>query len=442
MNFKVLVAEDEDITRKHLLYALKKEGYETVGVSNGREAIEQIALEHFDLLITDVRMPEMSGIELLEIVREKYYGLEVMVITGYGSIDSAVEAMKKGAYEYITKPFNLDELLLKVKNLHERSVLKRENIAFRTFYEMNRGTSVIARSQAMRKIVDAVEHMSDSECNVFLGGESGVGKGLIAKIIHFTSRRRNMPFISLNCSTLEPDLLAERLFGAETGAGTVAFGVRQGLVEVADGGSLFLNEISALSPEVQANLLRVIEDREFFRVGGVKPVKVNVRFIASSTRDMKKMAEGEFLENLFFKLNVMEIFIPPLRERKEDIEPLSIFFLQRHLGKSREKIKGFTKEAMDILLNYTYPGNARELENIIERSVILERDGLIAPSSLPRSIRMFRIDTFQPDRILTLEELTREYAEKIVALVEGDKARAASLLGIPEIDLRRMLKNK
>jgi DNA-binding NtrC family response regulator len=442
MNFKVLIAEDEDIARKHLLYALKKEGYEAVGVSNGREALGLIAQEHFDVLITDIRMPGMSGIELLVKVRESYHGVEVMVITGYGSIDSAVEAMKKGAYEYITKPFNLDELLMKVKNLRERSVLKRENVAFRTFYGMNRGTSVVARSQAMRKIIEGVEHMSDSDCSVFLGGESGVGKGLIARMIHFTSGRRNMPFISLNCATMAPDLLAEELFGVETGTGAADFKVRQGLVEVANSGSLFLDEISALPAGVQANLLRVIEDGEFFRIGGIKPVKVNVRFISSSTRNMKKVVGSTFMQDLFFKLGVMEVFVPPLRERREDIEPLSIFFLQRHCGKSGKEIRGFMKESMDILLNYTYPGNVRELSNIIERSVILERENIITPSSLPRSIRMFRIETFQPDRILTLEELTREYAEKIISAVEGDKARAASLLGIQEIDLRRMLKKK
>ncbi|MEJ2695784.1 MAG: sigma-54 dependent transcriptional regulator [Candidatus Sulfobium sp.] len=442
MNFRILIAEDEDITRKHLLYALKREGYETVGVSNGREALDYIEKERFDVLITDIRMPEMSGIELLEKVREKYYGVEVMIITGYGSIDSAVDAMKKGAYEYITKPFNLDELLAKVKNIHERSVLKRENVAFRNFYGMNRGTSVVARSQAMRNIIETVEHMSDSDCNVFLGGERGVGKGLIAKMIHFTSRRRNLPFISLNCSTIPPHLLAEELFGAETGAGTAGFKVRQGLVEVANSGSLFLDEISALPPGVQTGLLRTIEDGEFLRTGGVKPVKVDVRFITSSARDVKKAAGNAFLEDLFYKLNVMEVFVAPLRERREDIEPLSIFFLQRHCGKSCKQINGFTKESIDILLNYSYPGNARELSNIIERSVILETGDVITPSSLPRSIRMFRIDTFQPDRVLTLEELTREYAEKILITVEGDKARAASLLGITEIDLRRMLKKK
>lgn len=441
MSFKVLIAEDEDIARKHLLYALKKEGYEAVGVGDGSDALNLIEKEHFDVLITDIRMPGMSGLELLEKVRESYPGMEVMVITGYGSIDSAVEAMKKGAYEYITKPFNLDELLMKVKNLHERSILKRENVAFRTFYGMNKGTSVVARSQAMRKIIEGVERISDSDCNVFISGEGGVGKGLIARMIHFTSRRRNMPFISLNCATLSPDILAEELFGAAAGRGS-ASRVRPGLLDAAGSGSLFLDEISALPPGVQANLLRVVEDGEFFRPGVVKPVKVDVRLVSSSVRDIKKMEGSEILEDLFFKLGVMEFFVPPLRERREDIEPLCVFFLQRHCGKTGKEIGGFTEESMDVLLNYAYPGNVRELSNIIERSVMLERENVVTPSSLPHTIRMFRIDTFQPDRILTLEELTREYAEKIIASVEGDKARAASLLGIREMDLRRMLKKK
>ena len=207
MNFRILIAEDEDITRKHLLYALTKEGYEVVGVRNGREALSLIESEHFDVLITDIKMPEMDGIELLERVKERHYGIEVLIITGFGSIDSAVDAMKKGAYEYITKPFNLDELILKVKNIHERSSLKKENLAMRAFLGMDKGVSIVARSESMRKIVGVVEDLKDSDCNVFLAGETGVGKGLLARLMHATSRRRNMPFLSINCATLSEDLL-------------------------------------------------------------------------------------------------------------------------------------------------------------------------------------------------------------------------------------------
>jgi DNA-binding NtrC family response regulator len=443
MSFKILIAEDEEITLKQLLYALKKEGYEAVGAKNGLEALDLIEREYFDVLITDVKMPGMSGIELLERVKEKYPAIEVLVITGFGSIDSAVEAMKKGAYEYITKPFNLDELILKVRNIHERRNLKKENIALKTFFGMNKGVNIIARSQCMKKILDTVEGIRDSECPVLITGESGVGKSLLAKIIHFTSMRRNMPFLSLNCPALSEELLAGELFGQKEKAVTGAVRVKRGLLEIADSGSLFIDEIWDMPLALQARLLRFLESGEFFREGGEKPVRVNVRIIGAASHDLAgPVSEGRFLEGLYYRLNVMEIFIPPLREHREDIEPLGRYFLQKHLQESNKNITGFAKESVDLLMQYSFPGNVRELENIIERSIILEKGTLITPESLPRSIRMFQIETFPPGRIVTLEELTRDYADKVLELADGDKQRASELLGISEIELWKILKGK
>ena len=446
MSLKIVIAEDEDITRKHLLYALKKEGYEVFGARNGREALDLIERDHFDILITDVRMPEMSGIELLERVKSKFFGIEVLVITGFGSIDSAVEAMKKGAYEYITKPFNLDELILKVKNIQERRVLKKENAALKAYFNMKRGVSIIARSKAMQKIMGSVDDMRDSDRNVLLAGESGVGKSLLSRMIHFTSRRQNMPFLSINCATVPEETLEKELFGYEKSEGTDPVRVGQGLIEIADSGTLFLDGITELSLNLQASLLSVIETGELFRIGGAKSFKVNVRFIAATNNDIRGLiAQGKFMEDLYYRLNVIGIFMPPLREHKEDIEPLCIFFLQKHLcesDKSDKNISGFTKEAMDILKDYSFPGNVRELENLVERAVIIEKGSLITPESLPRSIKMFRIDTFHSDRIQTIAEITRDYAEKVLALVDGDKVKAAELLGISEISLWKILKEK
>ncbi|MCL4476485.1 MAG: sigma-54 dependent transcriptional regulator [Nitrospirae bacterium] len=442
MNFKILIAEDEEITLKHLVNTLKKEGYDVTGSRNGREALEQIT-DHFDVLITDIKMPEMNGIELLEKVKEKDPEIEVMIITGFGSIGSAVEAMKKGAYEYITKPFDLDELILKVKNIHERKVLRKENVALKAYFGMNKKISIIAKSESIKNILTVIEGIKDSDCNVLLTGETGVGKSLLAKIIHFTSRRQNMPFLSINCATLTEELLASELFGHEKGAFTGAVRTKQGLVEIADSGTLFLDEISEMAPNLQAKLLKVIEEGEFYRVGGTRAIRVDVRFIAATNQPVRRLiAEARFREDLYYRLNVMEIFIPPLRERKDDIEPLSSYFLQKHLPKSNKKITSISKEAMDILLHYSFPGNVRELENIIERAIILEKGLVITSESLPQTITMFQIETIEPGKIKTIDELNREYAEKILDMVGGNKSRAAELLGISRTTLWRVLKEE
>ena len=441
MGLKIIIAEDEDITRKHLVHALKKEGYLAVGARNGREALELIQQEYFDVLITDVRMPEMSGIELLEEVKKGYPAMEVMIVTGFGSIDAAVEAMKKGAYEYITKPFNLDELILKVKNIHERKILKNQNLFLRTFLGMHKGVSVIARSEGIQKIMKSVEGMKDSDCHVFLTGETGVGKGLLAKIIHFTSRRQNMPFLSVHCTALSEEALASELFGHEEGAFPGAETTRQGLIEISDSGTLFIDDITEMSPRIQAQFLKVMEEGEIFRAGGKMPIRVNVRFIAATHRNIREqIAQGTFREDLYHRLNIMDILVPPLRERKEDIEPLCTYFLQKHLSESTKKISGFTQEAMDILMDYSFPGNVRELENIIERAIILEQGTHITPQSLPVSIKKFRIDTFSPEGIKTIDELTKDYTTRVLEMVDGDKRKAAALLGISEMTLWRILK--
>lgn len=443
MTFKILVAEDEEITLKHLLNTLRREGYEVTGVRNGREAIELLQKERFDVVITDIKMPEMSGMEVLDKAKEIDQDTEVLIITGFGSIGSAVEAMKKGAYDYITKPFDLDELIIKVRNIQERKALKRENIALKAYFAMDKRISIIAKSKSMQDILNTVENIKDSDCNVLITGETGVGKSLIAKIIHFTSKRQNMPFLSINCATFTEELLASELFGYERGAFTGAVKTKQGLVEIAHKGTLFLDEIAEMSPNLQAKLLKVIEEGEFYRLGGTRPIRVDVRFIAATNQDIRMaISEGKFRKDLYYRLNVMEIYIPPLRERKEDIEPLANYFLKKHLSETNKKIKGFTEEAMDILKNYTFPGNVRELENIIERAIILERSDMITPESLPQTLRIFHIETFKPEKIKPLSEITKEYAERVVEFFGGNKSKAAEALGISRTSLWRILKGE
>jgi|Deesub1362A_J573_1020465.scaffolds.fasta_scaffold00093_112 DNA-binding NtrC family response regulator len=443
MAFKVLIAEDEEITRKHLLRALQNEGYEVEGTGNGLDALEKVEKDSYDVLIADIKMPGMDGIELLSRVKKIAPETEVIVITGFGSINSAVEAMKKGASDYVPKPFDLDELILKVNKVYDQRILKRENIALKTFLNIQKDISIIAESESMKNIIEIIQSIQDSDCSVLLTGESGVGKNLLAKIIHFSSPRKDKPFLSINCATFTEELLASELFGHEKGAFTGAVAQKQGLIEIADTGSLFLDEIAEMSPGLQAKLLKVIEEKEFFRVGGTKPIRVDVRFIAATNQNIAGMiASGRFRRDLYYRLNVMEIYIPPLRERKSDIEPLSRFFLKKHLPDYRKNITGFTKEAMEILKNYSFPGNVRELENIIERAIILEKGSLITPDSLPQTIKMFQIETLEPDKIKPVEELVKEYVRSVVELLGGNKAEAARLLGISRTSLWRMLKNE
>jgi len=443
MAFNILIAEDEEITLKHLVSVLKKEGYAAKGVPNGADALQMMESDRFDLLIADIKMPGLTGIELLEKIKEKQIDAEVIIITGSGSIGSVVNAMKKGAYDYVTKPFNLDELLLKVRNIRDQRALKKENIALQAYASADRKISIIAKSAVMSNILHVIDGMKDSDCNVLLTGETGVGKSLLAKIIHFTSRRQGMPFLSINCATLTEELLASELFGHEKGAFTGAVKTKQGLVEIADTGTLFLDEIAEMAPSLQAKLLKVIEEGEFYRVGGTKPIKVDVRFIASTNQNVRSViSEGRFREDLYYRLNVMEVAIPPLRDRKDDIMPLCTYFLEKHLPGSRKKIGGFTKEARDVLVHYSYPGNVRELENIIERAIILTKDDLITPDSLPQTIKMFQIETIEPDNVKTIEELNKDYAEKVLDMFGGNKSKAAEMLGISRTSLWRILKQE
>lgn len=444
MSLKILIAEDEQITLKHLIYALEKEGYTVSGVADGAAAMERLKEEHFDVVITDIKMPGMDGITLLERIKNEWPETEVIIITGFGSIDSAVEAMKRGAFDYITKPFNLDELILKIRKIFEKKSLENQNIALRTSLGIDRDLpTFIARSKKMLQIVDIIKSISQSDCNVIITGESGTGKGLVAKLIHYTGMRRNEPFLAINCAIFTEQLLASELFGHEKGAFTGAVTTKKGLIEIAHRGTLFLDEIAEMPPALQAKLLKVIEDKEFFRVGGTRPIKVDVRFIAATNQNLRDLIEkGSFRKDLYYRLNVMEIYIPPLRERREDIPPLSRYFLQKHARSANRNIKGFTREAMEILKSYSYPGNVRELENIIERAVILEKTPYIRPESLPVSMQLFKIETVSPETIKTVDELTREYAQKVLELVDGNRTKAAEMLGISRTSLWRILKEE
>jgi len=386
-------------------------------------------------------MPGMDGLTLLEKIKEKDPDMDVIIITGFGSIESAVDSMKKGASEYVTKPFNLDELTIKVKKVLEKKRIEKENTALKVSLGIDREFPFIAKSRAMQRVVEVVKSITGSDCNVLLTGESGVGKGLVARTIHRTGNRKEKMFLGLNCAIFTEELLASELFGHERGAFTGAMAAKKGLLEIADTGTLFLDEIAEMAPALQAKLLKVIEDREFMRVGGTRPMRVDVRFIAATNQNLSALIkDGKFREDLYYRLNVMDIYIPPLRERKEDVTPLSRHFLQKYAKKENRNITGFSKEAMDTLLSYGFPGNVRELENIIERAVILEKTSLIRPESLPQTIKLFEVETISPNRVRTIDELNREYAEKILDFVDHNRSKAAELLGISRTSLWRILK--
>jgi DNA-binding NtrC family response regulator len=441
MSQRILIAEDEAISLKHLTYALEKEGYEVTGTKDGISAFSLFEKNTYDVIIADIKMPGMDGLTLLEKIKAKESGAEVIIITGFGSIESAVTAMKKGASEYVTKPFNLDELNIKIKKVLEKKRIEKENTALKVSLGIDHDFPFIAKSHSMQRVVEVIRSITNSDCNVLLTGESGVGKGLIAKIIHHTSARKDKPFLGLNCAIFTEELLASELFGHEKGAFTGAVTSKQGLIEVADTGTLFLDEIAEMTPSLQAKLLKVIEDKEFMRVGGTRLIKVDVRLIAATNQNLSTLIkEGKFREDLYYRLNVMDVFIPPLRERKEDITPLLKHFLHTSAKKENKKITGFSKEAMDILISYGFPGNVRELENIIERAVILEKAATIQPQNLPQTIKLFEVETISPNRVKTIDELNRDYAERILDFVDNNRSKAAELLGISRTSLWRILK--
>jgi DNA-binding NtrC family response regulator len=443
MSLKILVAEDEAITLKHILYSLQKEGHTVTGVTNGTDAANAVSEGFFDVVITDIKMPGMDGLSLLAMIKERAPGTDVVMITGFGSIESAVEAMKNGATEYITKPFNLDELILKITKIQEKKRLEKENTALKVTLGLDRQYPFIAKSRMMKRVIEVISSITSSDCNVLLTGESGVGKGLVAKLIHHSSARKERPFLALNCAVFTEELLASELFGHEKGAFTGAATSKKGLIEIADTGTLFLDEIAEMSPSLQAKLLKVIEDREFIHVGGTRSIRVDIRLIAATNQNITNLIkEGKFREDLYYRLNVMDIFIPPLRERKGDIVPLCDHFLAKYAQKENKKITGFSKETMNILLSYGFPGNVRELENIIERAVILEKTSLIQPESLPQSIKLFEVETIDPNRVKTIDELNREYAERILDYVDHNRSKAAELLGISRTSLWRILKKQ
>ncbi|MFH1076746.1 MAG: sigma-54 dependent transcriptional regulator [Pseudomonadota bacterium] len=440
---RIAVIDDEAIACKRIKGALEKEGYEVETFIDGASALDRMKSNPFHVVITDIRLPGLSGMEVLIETQKAYPHVPVIMITGYGSIDSAVEAMKKGAYHYVTKPVKLDEIRMLVKGSVERIKLTEENTRLRQELEdkyVSQG--MIGSSNGIRRVFVTIKKLALVDCNVLIQGDSGTGKELVARAIHYSGQRKNNPFVSFNCGGFTEELVADELFGHEKGAFTGASATRIGLLETANGGTVFLDEIGEMPLSMQIKLLRVIEERSIFRVGGSKPVSLNIRIIGATNRDLKEAAAlGLFRDDLFHRLNVVAISLPRLVDRKDDIPPLVNFFLDRYNSAFKKKVRGITPSALNLLLHYDFPGNVRELENIIERAVALS-DGLyIDVNDLPGSVAQgIEGKGLEGDTLISLEEKEREYVKVVLSATKGNKIKAADILGVPRTTLWRKIK--
>jgi two-component system response regulator HydG len=444
----ILVVDDDQAHRTMLRTLLSGWGYKIVEADDGQVAIEKVHEQAFDMILMDIRMLKVSGLEALDGIKTYNPAIPVIIMTAYSSVETAVEALKKGAYDYLTKPLDFDELRLAMERAMDHSQLKVENRLLReTLGSHFDRQNIIGRSTAMVKLLETVAQVAPSEATVLITGDSGTGKELIAGAIHFNSPRKDGSFVKVNCAAITETLLESELFGHEKGAFTGAHRLKEGKFRQADGGSLFLDEVSEMSLGMQVKLLRALQEREITRVGGEEVIKVDVRVIAATNKDLIQEIESErFREDLYYRLNVVTLNVPPLKERKEDIPLLAQHYLNMFAEKNRKQIKGFTPQAMDQLLNYDWPGNVRELMNAVERSVVLSRSEYLDEQDLPLVIKGALSDEEKsPSRYAVPEDLPLEDVEKATILktlesTDGNKSEAARRLGITRKTLHKKLK--
>jgi two-component system NtrC family response regulator len=440
--FRILVVDDEPIQRELVSGFLKKQGFDVSAAESGVKALELFRQDSIDLILTDQKMPNMSGSDLLQAVRAINPETPVILMTAFGSIEAAVSAIQGGATDYLTKPLNLDELLYRIRQVSDRYRIINENRELReALRERHRIEGIIGESGQMLEVLSLVRRVAPSEATILIRGESGTGKELIAKAIHFASPRASGPLIKVNCAALPETLLESELFGHEKGAFTGAVTSRQGRFELANGGTIFLDEIGDLPLHLQAKLLRVLQEREYEKVGSSRPVAVNVRILAASHRPLEDLIKaGQLREDLYYRLNVVTISLPPLRDRRPDLAPLIDHFLRLFAEKNGKTIRGLTHEARDILLRYDYPGNVRELENIIERAVVLTRDDVIGIRDLPLTVQNPEVEgDREPNLTVAVEGLERRMIRDALARSDDVQTHAAELLGISERALRYKL---
>jgi DNA-binding NtrC family response regulator len=444
---RILLAEDEQTQRDLLEGFLKKEGFSVDAVGNGKEALLKLEASLFDIVLVDYRMPEMDGLQTLREIRKRYLDLPVVMMTAYGTVETAVASMKEGAFDYLTKPIDLDELLIKLQKLMERAGLIRENRELRTrLHERYTFANIVYGSPRMEDVMGLVARVAPSQATVLVLGESGTGKELIANAIHYASPRSAKPLVKVSCAAIPESLLESELFGHEKGAFTGAAQRRIGRFEEADTGTIFLDEIGDLSPGIQVKLLRILQEKEFQRVGSNLTLRTDVRVITATHRNLEEaVKKGLFREDLYYRLNVISIHLPPLRERREDIPPLIDHFLKKFSKENQKSILDISREARALLLRYPYPGNVRELENVIERAVVLCRGDVITTQDLPFHLQEGRAestDVSKKEKGLpeSLEEIEKDLILKALHQHQWVQTKAAESLRISERVLRYKIK--
>ncbi|MGD9031902.1 MAG: sigma-54 dependent transcriptional regulator [Desulfobacteraceae bacterium] len=434
----IMIVDDEEIVRESFLHWFEKTGHRVDAAASGFDALEKLEKFPFEVLFVDIKMPGMNGIEVLEKVKEEYPDTFVIIITAYGSIETAVEAMKLGATDYLLKPFKPEQLSLVMEKIaHQRKLVSEYEYVKGRLEEITRFDNIIGQSPPMQDIFDLIPEVAQSDSSVLLVGETGTGKELVAKAIHAKSRRSHLPFIAINCGAIPDTLLESELFGHQKGAFTGATHPRKGFLEVVSGGTLFLDEIGEISPKMQIDLLRVLEEKKIIRIGDREPIDVDFRLISATRRDLEKEAtEGGFREDFFYRINVIVIQIPPLSKRKEDIPLLVQHFLEKYSHETTKRVDHATSEAMQLLKDYDWPGNVRELENAIERAVVLSKSRTLgkedfaflraipSPVSKPRSLR----------------EMEKHYIQEILENCDWNVTKASKILDINRVTLHKMIK--
>jgi DNA-binding NtrC family response regulator len=441
---KIMVVDDEESMCRFMQIMLEKEGYKTTASQDSKIALERIRKENYDLVVADLLMPEMSGLELLSKAKSVDPDLSFIVMTAFASVDTAIEALKNGAFDYITKPFKVDEIKIAIKKCLEQRKIKNENIRLKRELKKESGIDCfIGNSPEIVKLKKIAEKVAGSDATVLIEGESGTGKELVAKAIHYQSQRADKSFVTINCAALPENLLESELFGHVKGSFTGAVKDKDGLFKVADGGTFFLDEVGMTSPAIQVKLLRALEEKEITPVGGTNPIKVDVRLIAATNADLEQEVKlGNFRPDLYYRLNVICINIPPLRERKDDIKLLISYFIKKYCENTRIEKKSVSDETMNFLLSYTWPGNVRELENTIEHAVLLAKGDQINIEDLPEKIKepnplKLVTDTRPPTP--NLETIEKAYIYWVLNQTGWQKSKASSILGIDSSTLYRKI---